>query len=228
MVSGASQAAVSKATDAVTSAHQKLLNDSGLQFDFSAAPSPLELPNWLVRFFSFLASLRPFFEILFWWGVVVLAGLVLYFVIREIVRYRRRERAVVQRAPDYASDWRPTPARARALLADADLLAAQGNYAEAVHLLLFRSIDDIDERRPSTLTPALTSRDIGGIAALPASARFAFARIAASVERSFFGRSDVSAEDFAECRRAYEAFALPDAWKQDGAAMANFRTLTRA
>jgi hypothetical protein len=227
VVSGASEATASKAADAVAAAHQKLLNDHGLQFDFSVV-TPLELPSWLVRFFDFLSSMRPLFEILFWWGVVVLAGLVLYFVIREIVRYRGRERAVVQQAPDYAADFRPPPARALALLADADLLAAQGRYVEAVHLLLFRSIDDIDERRPRTLTPALTSRDIATIAALPASARYAFARIAASVERSFFGRSDVSAEDFAECRRAYEAFALPEAWGQHGAAVSQLRRLTPA
>jgi hypothetical protein len=222
MDSNGSVSAVSKAADSLAAAHQKLLQDAGLQFDFSAIGSP-EVPSWLVRFLRFLATLRPYFEIVFWCAVAIIAVMVLYFVIREILRYRGRAPVDVQQTSEDPSDFRPSPARARALLADADRLAAQGHYAEAVHLLLFRSVDDIDERRPGTLRPAFTSRDIGTIAALPAVARSAFARIALSVERSFFGGRDISANDFAECRHAYEAFSLPDSWSQGAKPVADFR-----
>jgi hypothetical protein len=162
-----------------------------------------------------LESLHPAFEAVFWCGVAIVAGLVLYFLGREVLRYRRREKPAMQRAGDNLPDWRPPVARARALLADADRLAAQGKFAEAVHHLLFRSIEDIDERRPRTLSPALTSRDIARIEALPAPARMAFGRITASVERSYFGGHALDAQDYAECRHSYEAFALPDAWGAD-------------
>ena len=66
--------------------------------------------------------------------------------------------------------------------------------------------------RPRSIKPALTSRNIAELDALPVSARPAFSRIARSVERSFFGGREVDAGDFAECRRAYEAFAIPNAW----------------
>ena len=215
--SGASAAGPAGTTDQVAAAHAKLLQDSALQFEFNAAPPPPQMPEWLRAFFRFLGSLQPFFEVLFWAGVAILAALILYFIGRELLRYYRRAGPEGAAAPENAPSWRPPVARAKALLADADRLAAQGRFAEAVHLILFRSIDDIDTRRPRALTPALTSRDILALKEIPASPRQAFARIAALVERSFFGGRSVDANDFAECRRAYEAFAFPDAWSEANA-----------
>ncbi|HYM17020.1 MAG TPA: DUF4129 domain-containing protein [Micropepsaceae bacterium] len=183
-----------------------------MQFDFPAAPPPQQPPEWWLAFLKFLARLQPFFEILFWGGLGVLALIVLFFIAREIIRLRNKERDTGDGQKNILPDWRPPIARAQALLADADRLAAQGRFAEAVHLILFRSIDDIDERRPRSIKPALTSRNIAELEALPKSARPAFAQIATSVERSFFGGREIDEKDFAECRRAYEAFALPHAW----------------
>src|SRR3546814_10172873 len=42
---------------------------------------------------------------------------------------------------------------ARALLAEADALAAEGRFAEAAHLLLYRSVEDIEGRRPGLVKP---------------------------------------------------------------------------
>jgi len=215
--SNASAAGPAGAADHLAAAHDKLLHNPGFQFDFNAVPPPPTLPQWLLALFKFLGSLQPLFEILFWAGVAILVGLIVYFIGREAVRYYNRARPDARTLPEHAPDWRPPAARARALLADVDRLAAQGLYAEAVHLLLFRSIEDIDARRPRTLTPALTSRDIVALKEIPASARQAFARITGAVEWSFFGGRAVSAGDFAECRRAYEAFAFPDAWSEANA-----------
>jgi hypothetical protein len=60
--------------------------------------------------------------------------------------------------------------------------------------------------------PALTSRDIAALPALPQAAKTAFTAIAAAVEASFFGARPLDALAFAECRRAYERFAFPEAW----------------
>jgi hypothetical protein len=109
-------------------------------------------------------------------------------------------------------DWRPTEAAARALLEDADKLAAAGRYAEAARLLLHRSIEDIEGRRPKLVRPAFTAREIAELDDLPAAARATFSFIAGIVERSLFGGRDVDAAGFAECRQAYESFAFPGAW----------------
>ena len=39
--------------------------------------------------------------------------------------------------------------------------AAEGRYDEAAHILLFRSIDDIEEKRPRLVAPAFT--DVGDL-----------------------------------------------------------------
>lgn len=108
-----------------------------------------------------------------------------------------------------APAWRPDAAHAHALLADADALAAAGRFADAVHLLLRRSFDDIAATRPDWLTPASTAREIAGLPALPGPARAAFAVIAGEVERSRYALLPIGAPDWARARAAYAQFAVP-------------------
>jgi hypothetical protein len=205
-------ASAAGAADRVAAAHQSLLREPGLQFEFEALPPPPQLPEWLRAFFRFLAGLQPVFEILFWIAIAALVAVILYFVAREVIRHYRRQVPRPEGADERTPEWRPPVARARALLSDADRLAAEGRFAEAVHLLLFRSIEEIDAKRPHAVKPALTSRDILDLKALPAAARQALSRLVTTVERSFFGGRPVEAADFASCRRAYEEFAFPDSW----------------
>jgi hypothetical protein len=218
MADSASIAGAAGAADRVATAHEALLRQPGLQFEFEAQPPPPELPDWLRGFLQFLAGLlegtRPFFQVLFWTAIAVLVGLILYFVVREAVRHYRKEGEGGSAKYDTVPDWRPPVARARGLLSDADRLAAEGRYAEAIHLLLFRSIEDIDAKRPHTVKPALTSRDILDLQALPFMARKALSRLVKTVEWSFFGGRAVDATDFAACRRAYEEFAFPESWTE--------------
>ncbi len=192
----------------LAAAHQALRHTRGLQLDFQAAPPPPEPPAWLDGFLRFLAGLAPVMKFLFWGGVVLAVALIAWFVVREIVETRFRK----VRAPAPPADWRPDREQARALLEEADALAAGGRFGEAVHILLFRSIDDLAGRRPGLVRPALTSRDIAGLDQMPASARTAFARIAERVERSFFGGRPADQQDFVHARSDYEAFAFSEGW----------------
>jgi hypothetical protein len=195
--------------EALARLHGELVRRGDLQFEFP--PAEVEQPpawaDWLVRLFE---AIGPFLKLLFWAGLAIGVGLVVAVAAREIVAtYKRRKAAVDAAAPPA---WVPEPAKARALLEDADRLAAHGRFDEAVHLLLFRSIDDLAGRRPEDVRPALTSRDIAEIAAMPGPARSAFTAIARVVETSFFGGRAVGAGEFGECRRAYEAFAFAEGW----------------
>src|SRR6185436_20166355 len=118
-----------------------------------------------------------------------------------------------RKAEEEAEDWRPAEAPARRLLGDADALAAAGQYSEAAHLLLFRSIEDIDKKKPDLVKPALTSRDISGLDAIPGRPRTAFARIAMLVERSLFAGRPLGEGDWRDCRAAYEEFAFAEGWR---------------
>ena len=204
--------------DVVRAAHARLLKNHDLQFDFKGKPVPpkLDEPEWLKAIGRFIVAtfnaLYPILVVLFWIGVAVAVAALLYLIGRELmgVRFARRRRAAAARATPV--DWRPEAWKARALLEDADRLAEQGAFDEAVHLILFRSIDDIEGRRPRTVRPALTSRDIAALEAVPGVARDAFAKIAHVVEASFFGGRSVDRDAFAACRKAYEDFAFPEVW----------------
>jgi hypothetical protein len=109
-----------------------------------------------------------------------------------------------------ADEWTPDPAAAVALLADADRLAGEGEFGEAVHLLLGRSVEQIRAARPHWLRPASTAREIAALAFLPERARAAFAVIAARVERSLFALRALDRADWDAARAAYADFAGAD------------------
>ena len=203
----AADAASQTAEQKLALAHKALLETKGLQFDFKSA-AQAGPPEWWDAVLRFLIGAAPILKFLFWGGLVVGAILILWFIAREAVglRFQRRAPATA------GADWRPEAGAARALLEEADALAANGQFGEAVHLLLFRSIDDIAGRRPGLLRPALTSRDIAALDQMPGEARTAFGRIALAVEHSFFGGRPVAAEDFARARGDYEDFAFSEAW----------------
>lgn len=208
---GGAERAATSGGDGFETAHAAVAGDSSLQFSVAAVKPPPPLPGWLKTLLGLLGELAPVFLVIFWIGVAAIVLAILWFIGREMLHIRLPDR---HKAPPRSrqGDWRPTAGAALALLSDADALAEQGRYDEAVHLILLRSIGDIDGRLPNTVRPALTARDIAELQRLPAAARPAFARIARAVEASLFGGRAVDRAEFTECRQAYEAFAFPGAW----------------
>jgi hypothetical protein len=143
--------------------------------------------------------------------IAILGGLYLVFGERFALQGKQREK---QADPDLSitPNLKPAEAQARALLEDADALAAAGRFAEAVHLLLFRSIDEIQSKRSGLIERSLTSREIGALGGLPDSVRETLSPIIQIVERSFFGGQDVGEAGWNEARASYETFAFGAAW----------------
>jgi hypothetical protein len=195
----------------LTDAHRQLLADDTIQFDLRRFEPP-PVPDWLQSLAEALAGAGPVLKLLYWSVIALGVGLLLYGLARWLDRsgLLHREPKV---AGETADAWRVEEAPARALLQEADALAAAGRYAEAAHLLLFRSIEVIDRRQPDLVRPALTSRDIAGAPALPSGPRAAFGQIVLLVERSLFGGAPVAKGDWRSCRSAYEAFAFAREWK---------------
>jgi hypothetical protein len=193
---------------AFADAHRQLLGDATIQFDLPAPDPPPQAPDW-----SGLEGMMPVLRILFW---IVLAAFVLFVLYAIAMRLSGRQwswpwrRKAKEEAED--TSWRPEAGEARLLLGEADALAAKGLYAEAARLILYRSIEDIDDKRPDLVRPALTSRDICALEQIPGRPRSAFARIAAMVERSLFAGRPLLSGDWADCRAAYEEFAFADGW----------------
>lgn len=200
--------------------HEIYLNDSELQLERPGRQErepvqpPDPPPGWLraiANFFS--AVLNAIGPALGYIGLAVLIALVgwlLWFLFGEALSARfggmKKDKDAV--LDSHATDIRPDEASARSLLEEADLLASQGRYAEAVHLLLFRSIEDIQAQKDGRLSNALTAREIGGLSDLPDRARSALSPIIRVVERSFFGGREVDGEGWQTARASYEDFAF--------------------
>jgi hypothetical protein len=192
-------------------AHRRLLSDSAIQFDLPAHVPP-EPPSWLKPLARFLQWLSPAFPYLFWTIVAIGGAVILLLIVRELIGARWTLPWRRKAGGEEAEDWRPTEEAARALLEEAERLAAEGRYAEATHLLLQRSVEDITKRHPGLVRPSVTARDLAAAPDLPARARNAFAAIARVVEASLFGGRAVDATGWAACRSAYANFALAASW----------------
>lgn len=195
------------AANSIAEAHQRLRADRDIQFDLPIAPPPKPRPvdPWWLDWFG---TPSQFF---LWVAAGILVGLLLWLAIRAILA-RQGQGAAYNPRESGVDEWRPEAKAARALLAEADEMAASGRYEEAARLLLHRSLEDIQKRKPQLLRPALTSREIGSIAALPESVRRTFATMAGAVERSLFGGRALSRDAWEEARAAYDAFALQGSW----------------
>jgi hypothetical protein len=232
-MSGANSQQAATAAERFAAAHKALLADGDIQFSMQRVVPPPGPPAWFKhlqdwlrhllrpvgRFLRWVSSFMPdwpFARIILWTLIALLIAALVWIVVDRI-RYgewrlpRRRKAQAVAVDPE-AEEWTPDAAPVRAWLQEADALAARGDYAEAVHHLLQRSIEDIERRRPRLVRPALTSRDIAATDAIPGGARALFAGIARLVERSLFGGSPVSQADWTEARTTYADFVAARSW----------------
>lgn len=189
-----------------------------IQFVPSERTKPPELPQWWQDFLNWLdglfspvvegiAGIWPMVRILL---LVLLAAGVLTLIWVILTPYAEQWRG---RKPADQDSWQPEPDHARALLADAEALAAAGRFEQAVRLLLHRSIADIEDRRPDLLRPSSTAREIERFDRLPDAARTMFAVIAGQVERGLFAALPIDESGWQAARDAYAGFALKENWR---------------
>lgn len=204
-----------QAAQDAAAAWQKVHADPSIQFaPIELNTKPAEVPGWLQALGKVLRALfEPIGRALgLSWPVLqwILLGLAVAVVAYAVWRFSEPLRLGWKKSPpaETKPEWRPDQAEALALLEDADALAAAGRYDEATHLLLRRSVQQIQAARPDWVRRASTAREIAGIAALPDKARGAFAAITARVERSLFALRSLDAADWQAARAAYAEFAL--------------------
>lgn len=95
-----------------------------------------------------------------------------------------------------------------------EALAAAGRYAEAIHLLLLRSLLHLQQEGRRRWPRAYTSREILARGRLDERLREPLRVLVESVERSRFGARPIGADDYAACsRRAAEVAA----WQEPSA-----------
>jgi hypothetical protein len=153
--------------------------------------------DWLIAQFEAL-NIPPL-------GKLALAALALilicglgFWLVETVALRRRRAAAPVSAA---AIDGAPADLPAQ----DADELARQGRYAEAIHALLIHSLTLLRRRFSRSMADCLTSREIVASVALPEPARDALDDLVARVELGHFGLYPVLRRDYDFCR---DRFAL--------------------
>ena len=132
-------------------------------------------------------------------GVVVL-----FYYLRDLLPGSRLGRA---------SEWDETseltgmgPARSdEAAQIEADELARQGRFVEAMHVLLLQGLNEMRKRLDLRFADSLTSREIVRQADVPSNARTALRDIIGWVERAYFGRYLANANDYSACRQSFTA-----------------------
>lgn len=213
---------VAETLDRLGPAHAALLKQTDLQFQLSqaAAPQPSPFAKWLAQLFKPLgkalepaaSAMAPLAPYVFWGGVAIGGGFILFLIGQRLFSVKRGLVMGGLKLSGAPEPWRPAPDQARALLEEADRLAGEGRFVEAAHLILLRSIQDIQARRPRAVAVSLTSRDIARLDALPPSARLLFAGIAEAVEISLFGGRPMDRQGYARCRDAYSSFVDAGTW----------------
>jgi hypothetical protein len=189
---------------AFADAHRDLLADNSIQFDLpmpEPAPPP---PQWT-------GEALPLIQYVFWALLALGVAYIVYLIVQRLAGRSRSRGGTPEQ--ESGESWRPEAGPALRLLEEADRLADQGRFGEAARLLLHRTIEEIDTRRPELVRPALTSRDIARLDDIPGRPRSAFARIAMAVERSLFAQRPLGQGDWSDCRAAYEEFAFADGWR---------------
>jgi len=88
-------------------------------------------------------------------------------------------------------------------LLDAEALAAQGRFGEAIHLLLLRTFEVLARRMGSRLAPGMTAREALVRLALPAPARPALADLVAAAETTTVAGRSASEGDYRRCAERF-------------------------
>lgn len=135
-------------------------------------------------------------------GVVVI--LILVWVVYAFRGYQRNAKVKPEvepagPAPDVNVVNRP--------LGAAEALAADGRYAEAIHILLLKTLEALAEKLADKLPPALTSREILGKVTLGAGARGALSGLVGAVEVTHFGDTEPTRQDYEACLDQFRLFA---------------------
>jgi hypothetical protein len=136
------------------------------------------------------------------WGAVILGVAVTIWSLRDsLPAFSRSRRIKAGELPPGLSD---PSARMEEAQLEADDLARRGQYGEAMHVLLLKSLAEIRLRLGTSFAVSLTSREILRKVSLPQSGSGALGAIVQSVEQTYFGGRPAGREDYLGCRQEFE------------------------
>jgi hypothetical protein len=149
------------------------------------------------------AGLGTVFQFLVWGAIAVALVLIILAVANEIMRRRREPPAPEE--PKGHEEEAPKAALVRPL-DDAERLALEGRFAEAIHVLLLRTFQELTRAAGVTIAPSWTSREVLGKIWLAPDAREALVELVHVVELTWFGDDVPGEADWQRCRAQFDRF----------------------
>jgi hypothetical protein len=140
------------------------------------------------------------------WLVVIVGVAVLLYAFRDMIPALRAGRDQTW-APEEAGSAQTQTREPAIALGAADALAAQGRFAEAMHVLLLHALAVIRRRLDEPFADSMTSREILRSRQLPEDLRTPLREVVGRVEWSYFGEHPAAHDDYAACRASFATFA---------------------
>jgi hypothetical protein len=161
---------------------------------------PFTIPPWLAK-------------TIFWAVIVGVAAVVLFFLFNLALDYLR-DRTAFKRNRDRPAEViqrveTPPAERRRAdpgTLAEADRLAAEGRFGEAIHLLLLVAMARLHRELGPRVAPAMTGREVLRLPALPGATVEPLTRMVRLSEINHFGGRRAAEPDYRDCRADFLRF----------------------
>jgi hypothetical protein len=149
--------------------------------------------------------MQGLFTFLLWAVVIISGGLIVIWLASELLRYGGSD-AQLAAEPDAEASGVDLAVIQRPL-GDAEALAARGDFGEAIHALLLRTLQELVRSSAVRVPPALTSREILGRVPLADDPREALAGLITAVEVTHFGGDAATQDDNTRCRAQFQRFA---------------------
>jgi Domain of unknown function (DUF4129) len=164
--------------------------------------------------------LSSLFRFLLWGVLIVGIALLVFWLGSELMRYGGDDVQLAS-TDDEAANSAVDLAVIQRPLGDAEELAARGEYTEAIHTLLLRTLQELVRSAAVRVSPAMTSREILARVPLLADAREALAGLITAVEVTHFGGDPATLDDYVRCRDQFQKFATAFRAGHDRAGRAN-------
>lgn len=189
----------------VQESRDRVLGSGGYQTERPEPPEvekrgePLRLPPWLVE--AFLWTIAAI--------LLVMVAVFLFNALQNRTGFKLKRNA---KAPPSAT-LVETPllnlekAVVDRSLEEADALAAQGRFAEAIHLLLLVAMDRLRRELGARIAPALTGREVLQRVPVPPAVIEPLTRMVSLSELKHFGGRDAAVADYDRCRQDFLHFS---------------------
>lgn len=142
------------------------------------------------------------------WVVVVIGLAILAYAFRDMIPgLGFGLRSDFESGDDGGAPGRTIPRAPDVVLGAADALAAEGRFAEAMHVLLLQALAAIRRRLEEPFADSLTSREILGSRRLSDALRMPLRDVVHRVEWTYFGEYPAAEADYLACRASFHALA---------------------